>query len=98
MCFVCTRNRGSYTLEVKKTPRHLTYTHCGGEIKLIAFVTEPAAIRRILEYLTEPTPPPLINAASFLPIEAAELDPSIPDAGSEASPAPEVEFDQTVSG
>jgi hypothetical protein len=76
----------------------MTCTHCGGEIRLIALATEPEAIRYILEHLGEPTAPSLIAAARSPPIEAAELDQSIPDAGPEASPAPEVEFDQTVSG
>ena len=37
--------------------------HCGGTRKLLAFLTEPRAIRRILEHLGLPAePPPLAQA------------------------------------
>ena len=33
---------------------------CGGDIRLIAFITEPEPIRKILTHLGEPLEPPLI--------------------------------------
>ena len=35
---------------------------CGGDIRLIAFITDPAPIRKILTYLGEPLEPPLAPA------------------------------------
>jgi len=39
----------------------LTCHHCGGEVRLIAFVTEVAPIRQILEHIGEPTKPPRVH-------------------------------------
>jgi len=39
----------------------LTCNHCSGEVRLIAFVTEVAPIREILEHIGEPTKPPRVH-------------------------------------
>ncbi len=38
-------------------------THCGGRRKLIAFITDPAVIRRILGHLKLATEPPAVAPA-----------------------------------
>ncbi len=74
----------------------LICTHCGGEVKHIVFVTEATPIRRILEYIGEPATPPPTASARAPPIEAAELDQSIPATWLEAPPDAAFAFEQTV--
>ena len=40
---------------------------CGGDIRLIAFITEPGPIRKILTYLGQPLEPPPLTPASHEP-------------------------------
>ena len=47
--------------------------NCGGDIRLIAFITEPGPIRKILTHLGEPLAPPPIAAARGPPIDWGEL-------------------------
>ena len=69
---------------------------CGGEMKIVAFVTEAAVIREILGHLGEPTSPPHLLPARRQPLwemqdsESGEIDP-------QAQPAPDYEFDQRVA-
>ena len=46
---------------------------CGGDIRLIAFVTEPGPIRTILMHLREPLEPPPLTPARGTPIDWGEL-------------------------
>ena len=46
---------------------------CGGDIQLIAVITDPAPIRKILTYLGEPLEPPPLEPARGLPTSWAEL-------------------------
>ena len=46
---------------------------CGGDIRLIAFITEPGAIRKILTPLGEPLEPPPVSPARGPPIDWGEL-------------------------
>ena len=39
----------------------LQYPRCGSDIRLIAFITEPGPIRKILTHLGEPLEPPGFN-------------------------------------
>ncbi len=69
---------------------------CGGEIRIIAFLTEASAVREILSHLGEPTSPPPIAPARGPPLwemadaEQGEFDP-------QAQPAPDYEFDQRIA-
>jgi hydrogenase nickel insertion protein HypA len=76
---------------------------CGGEMRIIAFITEAVDVRAILEHLGEPATPPRIASARGPPegyedaaeeaIDAEECllgDPL-------AQPEPEYEYDQRVS-
>ena len=46
--------------------------NCGGDIRLIAFITEPGPIRKILTHLGEPLEPPLVSTARGPPTDWAE--------------------------
>jgi hypothetical protein len=47
--------------------------NCGGDISLIAFITEPGPIRKILTHLGEPLDPPPVSPARGPPTDWAEL-------------------------
>ena len=47
--------------------------NCGGDIRLIAFITKPGPIRKILTHLGEPLEPPPIAAARGPPTDWGEL-------------------------
>ncbi len=51
----------------------LEYPACGGDIRLIAFITEPGPIRKILTHLAEPLEPPPVSPARGPPTDWAEL-------------------------
>ena len=46
---------------------------CGGDIRLIAFITEPGPIRKILAHLGEPLEPPPVSPARGPPADWGEL-------------------------
>ena len=46
---------------------------CGGDIRLIAFITEPGPIRKILTHLGEPLEPPPVSPARGPPTDWADL-------------------------
>lgn len=46
---------------------------CGGDIRLIAFITDPAPIRKILAHVGEPVEPPPVSPARGPPTEWPEL-------------------------
>ena len=71
---------------------------CGSEMRLIAAVTEPEPVQLILRHLGETELPPPVSQARFQPLwDSVDWDQS-PGQGPEAGePAPEFQFDQTVS-
>jgi hypothetical protein len=46
---------------------------CGGDIRLIAFITEPGPIRKILVHIGEPLEPPPVSPARGPPTDWGEL-------------------------
>ncbi len=46
---------------------------CGGDIRLIAFITDPGPIRKILAHIGEPVEPPPVSPACGPPTEWPEL-------------------------
>jgi hypothetical protein len=46
---------------------------CGGDIRLMAFITEPGPIRKILTHLGEPLEPPPVSPARGPPADGGEL-------------------------
>ena len=70
--------------------------HCGGEMRIVAFITDAPTVRAILAHLGELTSPPHIAPARGPPrsdtpdARAGGFDPH-------AQPAPEYEFDQRLA-
>ncbi len=46
---------------------------CGGDIRLIAFITDPGPIRKILAHIGEPVDPPPVSPARGPPTDWGEL-------------------------
>ena len=63
---------------------------CGGRVRLIGFITEPAAVRQILAHVGEPTTAPAIAPARSPPVEVNAQQLIAPEA---VEPIPELEFD-----
>ena len=69
---------------------------CGGQMRIIAFITEAVAVRTILAHLGEPTAPPRLAKARGPPLW--EIQGAAPGAiDPQALPAPDYEFDQRVA-
>jgi len=85
--------------------RPLTCPRCEGEMRLVAFLTEPAAIRAILAHLGEPTAPPPLAPRARAPPKIGPEDVGFGFAFDQSptwdpiAPAPdsEVTFDQTLN-
>ena len=67
---------------------------CGGRVRLIGFITEPATVRQILAHVGEPTTAPAIAPARSPPVEANAQQLIGPEA---VKAIPELEFDQTAN-
>ena len=77
---------------------------CGGQMRLIAFITEGMQIRRILDYIGVDSEPPHISPARGPPLwcdcdaqmdDGAQIEPA--DWGLAAQPAPDFGVDQRIS-
>jgi hypothetical protein len=51
----------------------LTCPNCGGDIRLISFITDQGPIRKILTHLGEPLEPPHVSPARGPPVDRSEL-------------------------
>ena len=82
---------------------------CGGQVWLIAFITEGAQIKRILEHIGVDSEPPHISPARGPPLwdgcgdaqmgEGVEAEPDwATDWDGAAQPAPDFDVDQRVNG
>ena len=69
---------------------------CGGEMRIIAFITEAPAVRDILAHLGEPTSPPRVAPARGPPLWETP-DAGQGESGPQAQPAPDYEFDQRIA-
>ena len=71
---------------------------CGGELTIVAFLTETGPIQRLLIHIGEPVTPPRTTPARAPPdwLEA-DVDQTCTTDSEVAEPIPEFEFDQTVS-
>ena len=76
---------------------------CGGQMRLIAFITNGAEVRKILEHIGVDCEPPHITPARGPPLwqdcdaqtgEGAQIDP---DWDLAAQPAPDYEVDQRIN-
>ena len=78
---------------------------CGGQMRLIAFITEGTQIRKILDHIGVDSEPPQISPARGPPLwddcsdaqmdDGAQIEPADWDLA--AQPAPDFEVDQRVS-
>ena len=74
----------------------LVCPHCGGAMRIIAFITDSAAVRDLLVHLGEPTAPPRIAPARRPPLwDLAEAGTGERDP--HAQSAPEYAFDQRIA-
>ena len=67
---------------------------CGGRVRLVGFITEPATVRQILEHVGEQASAPAIAPARSPPVEANAQQLMGPEA---VELIPELEFDQTAN-
>ena len=77
---------------------------CGGQMRLIAFITEGTQIRKILDHIGVDSEPPHISPARGPPLwddcSDAQTDKGVhiePDWDLAAQPAPDYEVDQRVN-
>ena len=81
----------------------LVCPNCGGEIRIIAFITEAVSVRQILAHPGEPTSPPRMAPTRGPPLwEMADAVPGDTDLRSQqldpqAPPAPDYRFDQRIA-
>ncbi|MES9858571.1 MAG: transposase [Sedimenticola sp.] len=75
----------------------LVCPRCGGEMRIIAFVTESEPVGRILRHIGEPDCAPVITPARGPPDFCLELDQSQAWADDGVDPVAVFEYDQTVS-
>ena len=83
----------------------LSCPHCAGEMRIIAFVTDPVSIQTIGAHIGEPTHPPPLAPARDPPAWASAIDggevmaPRVEPAGLDplAQPEPESIFDQRIT-
>ncbi len=64
---------------------------------LLAFLTEPASVKRILDHLGLPTEPPRVAPARGPPEQSFDFDQRPRHDPSAPEPMPEYELDQRVS-
>jgi hypothetical protein len=75
----------------------LVCPNCGEEMRIIAFITDPASIDRILSHIGEPTTPPPIAPARAPPLPSATFDQTPAYDLLAPKPVPDLELDQTRS-
>jgi hypothetical protein len=74
---------------------------CGGQMRLIAFITEGTQIRRILDHIGVDSEPPHISPARGPPLCDAQIDDGAQIESADwdlaAQPAPDFEVDQRIN-
>ena len=65
----------------------LACPNCGGDIRLISFITQPETIRKILTHVGEPLVPPPLSSARGPPVDWSDLVQSTGE-GMEAQESP----------
>jgi hypothetical protein len=74
----------------------LVCPNCGADMRIVAFITETAPVRRILNHIGEPAEPPRISPARGPPAWDDPPVEAVPDWDALAQPQPEYVFDQEV--
>jgi hypothetical protein len=79
----------------------LTCPHCGGSMRLMAFITDSSSIKRLLNHIGEPSTPPPITRPRGPPEWDSDDTFGLEDPSQEGDgnvdPEPEYEYDQRVS-
>ena len=78
----------------------LTCPFCHAQMRIIAFITEPSTVRRMLEHRGEPTRPPRFAPARGPPLWAAATTAAAsndPAWDHTPAPTPEIEFDPRIT-
>ena len=78
---------------------------CGGQMRIIAFITHSAEIRQILDHIGVETEPPRVSPARGPPLwdgwdadaQTGEGDQALPDWDLQTQPVPDYEVDQRLS-
>jgi Putative transposase len=95
------RNRWAMLLARIDAVLPLTCSFCGAEMRIIAFITAPATVRRMLEHCGEPTRPPRCAPARGPPLWAVDAAASPADHDplweQAAQPLAQIEFDQRLA-
>jgi hypothetical protein len=65
--------RWEYLLALVGEEFPLTCPRCGGDIRLISFITDPGLIWKILMHLGEPLEPPRVSPTRGPPVDWGEL-------------------------
>jgi hypothetical protein len=74
----------------------LVSPNCGADLRIVAFITETAPVRRILNHIGEPAAPPRISPARGPPAWDDPPVDLVPDWDALTQPSPEYVFDQEV--
>ena len=74
----------------------LVCPNCGADMRIVAFITEAAPVRRILNHIGEPAEPPRIAPARGPPAWDDPPVEAVPDWDALAQPSPEYVFNQEV--
>jgi hypothetical protein len=69
---------------------------CGGEMRIVAFPTDPPVVRSILLHLGLPDRPPLIAPARAPPQAELDFDPTSGFGPADGDPGPDFDFDQSL--
>jgi hypothetical protein len=74
----------------------LVCPRCGGEMRIIAFITDAGAVREILTHLGEPTSPPRLMRARAPPLWEMQ-GATMGEDEAQPQPVPDYEFDQRIA-
>jgi hypothetical protein len=74
----------------------LVCARCGGEMRIIAVITDAGAVREILSHLGKATSPPRLMKARAPPLRERQ-DANMGEDEAQAQPVPEYEFDQRIA-
>jgi hypothetical protein len=69
---------------------------CGGEMRVLAFITEPPTVRAILLHMGLPQRPPPLTPARGPPQSEIDFDQSPDFDPQDGDPGPDFDFDQSV--
>ncbi|MCP4114706.1 MAG: hypothetical protein GY737_04750 [Desulfobacteraceae bacterium] len=78
----------------------LVCPHCGGSMRIVAFITDSPTVKHILNHIGEPSTPPRISPPRGPPEwenDTIGLEDPFQDGDVNVDPEPEFEYDQRIS-